>query len=326
MTILTPPGAGLAALAGLCVLHSAAATANATCCECAVEQDTTTQEGSVAFAFAMSIGAGMCTTIGGAIAFLGKIEDTSILAISLAISAGVMIYVSFIEIFVKSLGGFTDQFVLDGMEQGTAERNAYYAATGFFFLGMVLTKLLDMVLAVVQARAAEESIVGAGGICDCDAPGAVADAKVAAGYGATSSPDALLEGCVDKGCAGCLQLPAVETIMAKYDSNKEGALNMSALKELVGKINAELKTSETAGAVRPAEAPGLTAHGHGGPTTSGDMSPAEAARLQQMGMFTALSIFIHNFPEGLATVTTPRDPPSPQTRWPGTSLTDCLCV
>ena len=348
----------VAALAGLCLLHGASASANATCCECALEQqDEATEKGSVAFAFAMcdrhlslclslyvslyvslppslsaslslsmslclsltslsltlclclsarSVGAGMCTTIGGAFAFLGKIEDTRILACSLAVSAGVMIYVSFIEIFVKSLGGFTDQFILDGMEQGTAERNAYYAATGFFFLGMLLTKLLDVGLEVIQAKAAEESIVGAEGLECCDGPpGAVADAKAAAGYGAASDPDTLLEGCTDKGCAGCLQLPGVDKLMAKYDVNADGALDMTELKELIEKINTELKTSENTGGVRPAEAAG--GHGHGG--AGGELSAAEAARLQQMGMFTALSIFIHNFPEGLATfIATLADP------------------
>lgn len=60
------------------------------------------EQGSVPLAFAFTIGAGLCTTIGGALSFLGDVEDKRILTICLAISAGVMLYVSFVEIMVKS--------------------------------------------------------------------------------------------------------------------------------------------------------------------------------------------------------------------------------
>merc|ERR1719387_1796652 len=45
-----------------------------------------------------------------------------------------MIYVSFVEIFVKSNGAF--------MDHGMEESDAYYAATGCLFGGMVLLRLI----------------------------------------------------------------------------------------------------------------------------------------------------------------------------------------
>ena len=84
--------AALAACAAVCCAHNTSYI-NTTCCSCAAAgTEPADERGSVAFAFAMSIGAGMCTTIGGAASFLGRIEDKRILAASLATSAGVMLY------------------------------------------------------------------------------------------------------------------------------------------------------------------------------------------------------------------------------------------
>jgi ZIP family zinc transporter len=288
-------GVGVA-VAVLAAVDGAVAT-NSSCCACPAEAEDEGGQGDVAFAFAMSIGAGMCTTIGGAAAFLGKIEDKRILAVSLALSAGVMIYVSFIEIFVKSVGGFTDQFLLDSQEAAAAERNAYYAATGFFFLGMVLTRLLDVGLSKLEQRAAEESVVGAAGICeDGCGPGDVHGAK-AAGYAATA--EGILN--TSEGKTSCTEILSAEKLLEKYDTQKQGALDLPALEALVRAVNSELKSGGGKEADGDPQAEGI-------PNESG-MTSAEAARLQQMGMFTALSIFIHNFPEGLATfIATMADP------------------
>merc|ERR1719379_2572762 len=49
-----------------------------------------------------------------------------------------MLYVSFIEIFGKSHGAF--------MEHGIEERDAYFLATLFLFLGMMLLRLLQFLV------------------------------------------------------------------------------------------------------------------------------------------------------------------------------------
>ena len=54
------------------------------------------------FAFALTLFAGLSTGIGSAMAFFANRTNTKFLAISLGFSAGVMIYVSFVEIFAKA--------------------------------------------------------------------------------------------------------------------------------------------------------------------------------------------------------------------------------
>ncbi len=56
---------------------------------------------NVAFAFALTILAGLATGIGSVIAFLSKSPSRRFLSVALGFSAGVMIYVSLIEIFYK---------------------------------------------------------------------------------------------------------------------------------------------------------------------------------------------------------------------------------
>lgn len=53
-------------------------------------------------AFGLTLLAGLSTGFGSAIAFFAKQTNTRFLSISLGFSAGVMIYVSFVEIIVKS--------------------------------------------------------------------------------------------------------------------------------------------------------------------------------------------------------------------------------
>ena len=57
---------------------------------------------TILFAFGLTLFAGLSTGIGSAIAFFAKRTNTKFLSISLGFSAGVMIYVSFVEIIVKA--------------------------------------------------------------------------------------------------------------------------------------------------------------------------------------------------------------------------------
>eukprot|EP00127_Corallochytrium_limacisporum_P003102 Clim_evm31s146 gene=Clim_evmTU31s146 len=95
---------------------------------------------AVAFAFLVTLGAGLSTTIGATAPWwMEKLmrsggRDTRVLAVALGLSAGVMLYVSFVEIFsakaVDYLCCVTDQ--------------DYLAATACFFGGMILTVLLHL--------------------------------------------------------------------------------------------------------------------------------------------------------------------------------------
>lgn len=92
-------------------------------------------------AFALVIGAGASTAVGASVVFfpaLVKYASKKTLAGGLGLSAGVMTYVSFVEIFQKSVIGFTDA--------GIEDDKAYIYATLCFFAGIVL-----MMVSYVQA-------------------------------------------------------------------------------------------------------------------------------------------------------------------------------
>lgn len=57
---------------------------------------------TVLFAFGLTLFAGLATGIGSALAFFTRTTNTRFLSVALGFSAGVMIYVSFVEIFVKA--------------------------------------------------------------------------------------------------------------------------------------------------------------------------------------------------------------------------------
>lgn len=68
---------------------------------------------TVGVAFALSIGAGLATCIGGFIVFFKRLVHLASpisLAISLSLSAGVMVFISFIEIYDKSNESFQAEF------------------------------------------------------------------------------------------------------------------------------------------------------------------------------------------------------------------------
>ncbi|HBC29774.1 MAG TPA: zinc transporter ZupT [Clostridiales bacterium] len=92
---------------------------------------------NILFAFGLTLIAGLSTGIGSAIAFFAKRTNTKFLAISLGFSAGVMIYVSMIEIFVKAQDSLTAEL---GLKAGS------WAAVASFFGGMLLIAIIDKII------------------------------------------------------------------------------------------------------------------------------------------------------------------------------------
>lgn len=86
------------------------------------------------FPFLLTLFAGLCTGIGGLMARLSKGFNTRFLAISLGFSAGVMIYVSFIEIIPKAL---------DSLSAIYTEETAYIITVASFFGGIAVIGLVD---------------------------------------------------------------------------------------------------------------------------------------------------------------------------------------
>ena len=93
-------------------------------------------------AFGLTIGAGLATTLGALLPFVPLIKrsNTTFLAISLALAAGVMLYVSFTEILKKSRENFCCN----------TPKHYELAATGCFFGGILLTVLLDLLVGLLQ--------------------------------------------------------------------------------------------------------------------------------------------------------------------------------
>ena len=83
----------------------------------------------VIFAFLLTVFAGLSTGIGSAIAFFAKKTNTKFLSVSLGFSAGVMIYVSMIEIFFKAKDALTSEL---GLKLGS------WITVIAFFGGMLL--------------------------------------------------------------------------------------------------------------------------------------------------------------------------------------------
>ncbi|MCJ8009200.1 zinc transporter ZupT [Lederbergia wuyishanensis] len=89
---------------------------------------------NILLAFGLTLFAGLATGIGSLFALFTSTTNTKFLSFSLGFSAGVMIYVSMIEIFVKA----KDSLVLAlGVEKGN------WATVGGFFAGMLLIALID---------------------------------------------------------------------------------------------------------------------------------------------------------------------------------------
>lgn len=86
------------------------------------------------WAFALSMFAGLSTGIGSVIAIFAKKTDKNWLSVSMGFSAGVMIYVSFVDIFPKAQEYLAKEL---GDVPGT------WATVGAFFGGMVLIALID---------------------------------------------------------------------------------------------------------------------------------------------------------------------------------------
>lgn len=86
------------------------------------------------FAFGLTLFAGLSTGIGSLLAFFTSKTNTKFLSVALGFSAGVMIYVSTIEIFVKAKDSLVGVLGLTG---------GSWATVGAFFGGIFLIALID---------------------------------------------------------------------------------------------------------------------------------------------------------------------------------------
>jgi len=89
---------------------------------------------SVLIAFGLTLFAGLSTGFGSALAFFAKRTNTKLLSIALGFSAGVMIYVSFVEIFPKAK---------DSLIAELGPIAGYWTTVLAFFGGIICIAIID---------------------------------------------------------------------------------------------------------------------------------------------------------------------------------------
>lgn len=94
-------------------------------------------EENILYAFGLTMFAGLATGVGSALAFFAKKTNTKFLSLALGFSAGVMLYVSFVEIMVKARDALTASM---GEVPGT------WATVGAFFGGIVVIAIIDQLV------------------------------------------------------------------------------------------------------------------------------------------------------------------------------------
>ncbi|MFO7636827.1 MAG: zinc transporter ZupT [Clostridia bacterium] len=85
-------------------------------------------------AFLLTLFAGLSTGIGGAIAFFTKKTNKNFLSVALGFSAGVMIYISFVEILPKAIESLSGEY---------SQRTGTWIGIIAFFAGILMTALID---------------------------------------------------------------------------------------------------------------------------------------------------------------------------------------
>lgn len=94
-------------------------------------------ERNVGIALLFTLIAGLATGLGGLFALFAKRSDTKFLSVSLGFSAGVMLYVSFIDIFFKAE---------DALISGLGDKAGSWVTVLSFFGGMVFIAIIDRLI------------------------------------------------------------------------------------------------------------------------------------------------------------------------------------
>lgn len=94
-------------------------------------------DSTVVFAFLLTLGAGLSTGLGSALGLLNRGFSPRVLTLALSFSAGVMLYVSFVEIFPKAR---------QSLSSALGSTPGYWATVLAFFGGIIAIALIDRLL------------------------------------------------------------------------------------------------------------------------------------------------------------------------------------
>jgi ZIP family zinc transporter len=92
---------------------------------------------NVLFAFGLTLFAGLSSGLGGLLTLFWKRTNTKLLSVILGFSAGVMIYVSFVEILLEARNHLTLQL---------GEGKGSWITAAAFFAGMLLIAVIDKLI------------------------------------------------------------------------------------------------------------------------------------------------------------------------------------
>lgn len=301
-------------------------------------------EGNVGLAFGLVAAAGMATTIGAAFVLLGNVCKPRFLAAALGFAAGVMLYVSFVEIFTaKAVTAFVDA--------GSSPNAAMRFATFCFFGGVLLVYILDGIvhgithLAISMKRKElkrlpsvqnlkrllskrsrkapktlplevptppAQSDVEAGPVAAAEPPSA-ADDVVIVNNPLVAPADVRPATDIEAGAAGGGAGVQADASVQAPEQPHHGAVArlehaLHVVEEALSPIHPIAPSDEMTSA--SGEEQGQTMPIPRDPDVMKILlEDHHQFALMKMGMLTALAIFIHNFPEGLATfVATLADP------------------
>ncbi|NDC36722.1 MAG: zinc transporter ZupT [Proteobacteria bacterium] len=98
-------------------------------------------ENNLYIAFALTLGAGLATAIGSAIAFMASRTNFRFLSVTTGFSAGVMLYVSFMEILPK--GALA-------LSKAHGDSVGNWLNIGSFFAGILLSAIIDQIIPAAE--------------------------------------------------------------------------------------------------------------------------------------------------------------------------------
>ncbi|KAF6263885.1 zinc permease family [Scenedesmus sp. NREL 46B-D3] len=287
-------------------------------------------EGNIGLAFGLVVAAGMCTCFGAMLVFCTSLANHRVLAAALGASAGVMLYVSFVEITNKAVIAFADA--------GLPEHEAARYATFSFFLGVVATwllgRLVDLLATaarVIRARKERRAATDSAGrcslfsLCSC-VPGSKAAADVESGSptgaagGAHAAPASWQQhqdtdtstAAADQAARGHLTTTANSKCSAP-SANATDPLAAPAVSSMVppgSSCKCSSAASSVEGSITMCEyccegvppAPPLEIPPQENCQLAAMVaSDPHAADLARTGLLTGLAVGLHNLPEGLAT-------------------------
>ncbi|ORZ38284.1 Zinc/iron permease [Catenaria anguillulae PL171] len=217
-------------------------------------------------AFLVSMGAGLCTAIGAAAVRFGSLQNPEFLALSMALAAGVMLHVSYVEILPESVHSF------EAYWPGPAgAKRAYLTATLVFFGGILLTWLLDAFVHWFQMK-----VMGEDGPHDHHAPPRIPSGDAFAASPALVSPNGSPR---QRARTGSEQLLTTTDESVSVATAEAGGAGAPVAKD------EEIRLTDAAGHVVLPNSP---------------LSAEARAKLMRTGLITAIAIGLHNLPEGLA--------------------------